>query len=250
MFKPEKLAKLTKEEFQSFLVFRNNRHWVGLQRKGPEICADMKRLKTALGVLLDEQRPIQSRLDELQPSGRAAVSGMGRAVLTAILLVMYPDQYGVWNARSQASMEALSLWPAFERGASFGQRYAKVNDVLLELAQELGTDSWTLDGLWWAAFDEETETDAVNPGAALGASEAATEDARFGLERHLHEFLRDNWEKTSLGREWDLLEEDGELVGYEYRTPISTEAARGDRPSGTPEAQVECPLAGQGADAA
>src|SRR5438552_19003008 len=73
VFRPEKLPKLTKVEFQSFLNFRNNQHWIGLHRKGPEICSGMSRLRTALSVLLDEARPIQQRLDELQPGGRAAV---------------------------------------------------------------------------------------------------------------------------------------------------------------------------------
>jgi RecB family endonuclease NucS len=40
------------------------------------------------------------------------------------------------------------------------------------------------------------------------------------LERHLHDFLSDNWKDTSLGRDWDLHTEDGEVVGYEYPTPV------------------------------
>lgn len=147
LFRPENLPGLTQEDFHSFLVFRNNQHWIGLHRKGPEICSDMKRLRAALALLLDESRPVHQRLDDLGPGQRAAVSGMGRAILTAILLVMYPDKYGVWNNRSQGSMEMLGLWPEFERGLSFGRRYAKVNRVLIDLASELGTDLWTLDGL-------------------------------------------------------------------------------------------------------
>jgi hypothetical protein len=221
IFKPENLPKLTKEDFQSFLVWRNNQHWVGLHRKGPEICSDMKRLRGALAVLLDEARPIQQRLDDLRGDGRAAVSGMGRAVLTAILLVMFPDKYGVWNNRSQGSMEELGLWPEFDRGETFGRRYAKVNDVLLDLTREVGTDLWTLDGLWWAVLAEEPEAEAGESSEAIALPVDADDDTqRFGLERHLHDFLRDNWEKTSLGREWDLHVEDGEVVGYEYPTPI------------------------------
>ena len=73
--------------------------------------------------------------------------GLGRAIITAILLVMHPDKYGVWNNRSQTAMEALGFWPKFERGESFGQRYANVNDVLLAVARELKIDLWTLDEL-------------------------------------------------------------------------------------------------------
>jgi RecB family endonuclease NucS len=40
----------------------------------------------------------------------------------------------------------------------------------------------------------------------------------FGLERYLHEFLVDNWERLDLGKEWALLEEDGDVVGSHYPT--------------------------------
>lgn len=221
LFAAERLPSLAKEEFQSFLVFKNNQHWVGLHRKGPEICADMPRLRSALRVLLDESRPIEDRLQDLAPGGPSAVHGLGRAALTAILLVMFPEKYGVWNNRSQGSMEMLGLWPQFDRGEPFGSRYRRVNQVLLDVAREIGTDLWTLDGLWWVVVadsdsEESAELDLVQEG-----EEGTPEDSpRFGLERHLHEFLRDNWSRTSLGEEWDLHVEDGEMVGYEYPTPI------------------------------
>lgn len=225
VFKAQNLPKLTKEEFQSFLLFKNNNHWIGLHRKGPEICSDMKRLRTALAVLVDESRPIQIRLDELQPGGRAAVSGMGKAILTSILLVMYPDHYGVWNNTSQGAMEILGLWPRFERGESLGRRYAKVNATIIDLARELGTNLWTLDGLWWSAFRDDVAVNEEEAGETEPIADGSVDSPgigvqRFGLERHLHDFLRDNWEKTSLGQEWSLHSEDGEVVGYEYPTPI------------------------------
>lgn len=42
---------------------------------------------------------------------------------------------------------------------------------------------------------------------------------RFGLERHLQNFLLDNWDQTELGKEWDLVEEGGEVEGYGYERP-------------------------------
>ena len=38
------------------------------------------------------------------------------------------------------------------------------------------------------------------------------------MERHLHEFLVDNWSRTSLADEWELLEKDGDIVGSHYAT--------------------------------
>jgi len=222
IFKPHHLKHLTREEFQSFLVQRNNLHWSGLHRKGPKICSNMGRLRKSLAILLDEARPIAQRLDALQAGGRSDVPGMGRAILTAILLVVYPDRYGVWNNRSQASMEALGLWPQFERGESLASRYVKVNNVMLEVARQLGVDLWTLDGLWWAAFAEGGRGNAsgTDPAIAEISEDMDTDGQPFGLERHLHDFLLDNWEKTALGREWTLVVEDGETIGYEYPTAV------------------------------
>jgi hypothetical protein len=203
------------------LVFRNNQHWVGLHRKGPEITRDMQRLQDALAILLDETRPIRNRLDALLPNGRAMVPGMARAIQTAILLVLYPERYGVWNSRSEASMKQLGLWPKLERGESVGSRYSRINEVLLQLSNEIGIDLWTLDGLWWEVADDGGEAGTGEPDdVETRLAVANGQGQKFGLERHLHDFLRDNWESTSLGSDWDLHVEDGEVVGYEYPTAI------------------------------
>ena len=43
-----------------------------------------------------KKRPIAERLDEVAE----AVHGMGKAIITVILTVAYPDRYGVWNPTS------------------------------------------------------------------------------------------------------------------------------------------------------
>jgi hypothetical protein len=94
------------------------------------------------------------RLDELRPrKGKPLVPNINKAVLTAILQVAYPDKYGVWNNTSERTLRRLGLWPKFERGSSFGQRYERVNSLLGELAKSLGIDLWTLDALWWDVGD-------------------------------------------------------------------------------------------------
>jgi len=222
LFSPERIPSLTREEFSGFLVLRNNKHWNGLHRGAPAICQDMGRLRAALALLLDESRPIEKRLDLLDPKdGELAVPRMGRAVMSAILLVAHPDRYGVWNSTSQGGMEAAGIWPSFDRGEPLGGRYRKVNEILLAVAGGLGIDLWALDGIWWFAGGEDQPGDAEAV-LALGTTETSETEspATFGLERHLHEFMRDNWEKTSLGKEWGLYVEDGDLAGYEYPCPL------------------------------
>ena len=69
-------------------------------------------------------------------------------------------------------------------GAAFGERYRHINGVLIETAQKVGIDLWTLDVLWWrhgqadgpaVDFDDsDDEEGATEPGA------------RFGLWRRLN----------------------------------------------------------------
>ncbi len=53
----------------------------------------------------------------------------------------------------------------------------------------------------------------------LVSTDATVEDpAAFALEKHLEDFLVQNWTQTELGKEYDIYEEDGERVGQQYAT--------------------------------
>ena len=209
VFDPDHIAELSEVDFRSFLYFENNQHWTGLNRQVSRLTADMDQLRHALTALLDESRPIPERFDEALGS----VKGLGKALATAILLVNYPDHYGVWNNTSEAALKALDLWPPFDRGATMGQKYVQINRILNELARNLGVDLWTLDALTWGVIGGKEEIESVE--------EIETQEQRFGLERHLHEFLRDNWDFTELGKEWAIYSEPGDdAAGYEYPTDV------------------------------
>ena len=40
----------------------------------------------------------------------------------------------------------------------------------------------------------------------------------FALEKHLEDFLVQNWKQTELGKNYDIYEEDGEIVGQQYQS--------------------------------
>lgn len=51
------------------------------------------------------------------------------------------------------------------------------------------------------------------------STDSTIEDpAVFALEKHLEDFLIQNWNQTELGKNYDIYEEDGELVGQQYPT--------------------------------
>ncbi|NLF77125.1 MAG: DUF1016 family protein [Chloroflexi bacterium] len=214
LFHPENLGSLTAEEFRSFLLYKNNQHWHGINRQAGVLTEDMDRLRAALSILLDESRPIVERLDELFPRNRPKfLKGLGRAVATPILLVVYPQKYGVYNSISEAGMRMVDLFPDLPYGASFAQEYAAVNNVLLDVAKRLDISLWELDGLWSIMVRHEDEPEQID---TIVVEEA---ENTFALERHLSDFLYRNWENTKLGTEYALYDEGGD-VAQEYPTDI------------------------------
>jgi restriction system protein len=57
------------------------------------------------------------------------------------------------------------------------------------------------------------------PAATLVSTDATVEDpTAFALEKHLEDFLVQNWSQTDLGKQYNIYEEDGEQVGQQYAT--------------------------------
>lgn len=220
-FQPGRIETIEEEVLRSFLYIENNRHWSGLNRQVNRVCADMAATRAALADLVDETRPIASRMQTATD-----IKGMGKGIITAILHVAYPNKYGVWNNTSNDGLVELGLFPQIPRGASFGERYAAVNDVLFSLAQALDVDLWTLDTIWWflQTDDDEDETDdhpAKPESDITHAPMPGPKSARFALERHLHDYMFDNWDMLDLAQDWNIYARDGEPeAGYEFRTPI------------------------------
>jgi len=53
-------------------------------------------------------------------------------------------------------------------------------------------------------------------------TDSALNQARFYMEKQLEDFIIDNWEKTELGKKYDLIIEDGVLVSQQYKTDIGS----------------------------
>lgn len=209
------IPNLTEDEIRPFFYIENNCHWSSLYRQVNRVCADMDAFRRVLLILVDEARPIAERLDEI--SGK--VKGLGKGILTALLIVAFPDKFGVWNGTSEDGLIAVDLFPDFERGKSFGAKYAVINETLNRLAARLEIDLWTLDALWWhvlkAKDSDSPEMDEATPSLSSQGAQY------FGLERHLHDFLLDNWDHTELGKNWEIYAEPGDPeLGYEFRCDV------------------------------
>jgi len=223
VFSSANVGSLSVENMSSFLLFRNNRHWGNLHRQTSNITRNPEGMRVAVRALLDETRPVAERFDEVD----GMRIGIGKAIATAILTVAYPDKYGVWNNTSENGLIYLGLWPEREHNESPGHLFERINAVLTQLRDELETDFWSLDACWWAAQGDFTHAGQANPGdqgeqvpgAPIGGELRQT-DYAFSLERHLQEFLHDNWEATEFGADWEIWkDEGGEECGVEFPCP-------------------------------
>ena len=67
--------------------------------------------------------------------------------------------------------------------------------------------------LWFITDGETSEPTSEDEEEVAPANE-------FAIEKHLEDFLIANWEKTDLGRQYDLIEQDGEPVSQQFSTDV------------------------------
>jgi restriction system protein len=58
------------------------------------------------------------------------------------------------------------------------------------------------------------------PQIEVHGGELVEDPSAFAMERHLEAFLVSNWERAGLGKRYDILEEDGIVVGQQYQTEV------------------------------
>jgi Endonuclease NucS C-terminal domain len=84
-------------------------------------------------------------------------------------------------------------------------------------------------------YAKELELLIEHPGVQITTSDDTIEDPTvFALEKHLEDFLVDNWNHTDLGKDYDIYESDGEIVGQQFPTdtgPIDILAISKDKKS-------------------
>lgn len=54
------------------------------------------------------------------------------------------------------------------------------------------------------------------PASIISMDETIEDPSEFALEKHLEDFLVQNWHHTELGKHYDIYEEDGEKIGQQY----------------------------------
>lgn len=52
----------------------------------------------------------------------------------------------------------------------------------------------------------------------IATDETIEDPLTFAMEKHLEDFLVQNWPRTALGKEYEIYEEDGDCIGRQYQT--------------------------------
>jgi hypothetical protein len=144
IFSPKGIASLTKQDMTGFLRYEQNKRWKDISKE--DVTRDMEALRSALLELTNDEKPVATRLNNLEPGrGELAVPHLGKAKLSAILLVTKPKDYGVWNDYSERALRGMGVMPNFDHTLRLGDQYAMVNEVLITLAREYRLSMWWLD---------------------------------------------------------------------------------------------------------
>jgi len=148
LFSQPHLKDLTREEFESFLYYENNRSWTTLYRRGLEAASKIRDLKKAIAYLQDEDIDIRVRINSVLRGGDYYVRGIGKNIATAILLVCdKEDKYGLWNNRTEGGLEKIGRLP--RRTYNKGEFYFRINSELNRLKRQLDTDLIIIDCFMW-----------------------------------------------------------------------------------------------------
>lgn len=68
------------------------------------------------------------------------------------------------------------------------------------------------------ADEIERQIGGTTPPILIATDETVEDPSAFAMEKHLEDFLVQNWSQTELGRDYDIYQEDGERVGQQYAT--------------------------------
>jgi restriction system protein len=71
-------------------------------------------------------------------------------------------------------------------------------------------------------YSQEIETfiQGNNKPKIITSDETIEDPSTFAMEKHLEDFLIENWENTELGKNYNIYTEDGEKIGQQYETEI------------------------------
>lgn len=91
---------------------------------------------------------------------------------------------------------------------------SEMSDALQKSSGSIGTTC----NITKYADEIESLISRTAPPTIIATDETIEDASVFALEKHLEDFLVQNWNQTELGKNYDIYEVDGEIVGQQYPT--------------------------------
>lgn len=162
------------------------------------------------------------------------LTGQSGSVVNSFCVAYTPSKYisviSLKDRRKIIETFGIPGGPNFDSDPA-GKKMTLSNKAIIDWFNSLGTPASprTMSRFFYSQFlrdvwkGDATDSGAVIPTEATPMNGGLSEDAGrrlFYMETQLEDFLIENWEKTELGKRFDLIEENDEMVSQQYRTEI------------------------------
>jgi restriction system protein len=163
----------------------------------------------------------------------------------------------VWTVCKGMNIGDIIISPDGERhyhvGEVTGSYFYKIDDVTLphrrtvhwfagtinrddlgEMLRKSCSSAGTVSNISVYADEIEKLIGGVSAPKLVSTDETVEDASQFAMEKHLEEFLIQNWRQTEMGRDYEIYQEDSEIVGQQYQTdtgPIDILAVSKDKKS-------------------
>lgn len=193
------------------------------------------KLKELLNGIFFEQDDYKkiSLLDQLYKFNEGRMNGLTgksanaiNAMLGALDATKYIHVISLNDRRKIIEYFGFSGGPNFDNDTP-GRKIILSNKAIIDGFKTIGIDTRlrTLSRfLYESPIKAYWKPEAVAEPELTFSPEATAEEkpdiSLFYMESQLEDFLIENWDKTELGKQYELIEEDGELVSQQYQTDI------------------------------
>ena len=181
----------------------------------------------------DKKTILIDELYKMNQGRKNNLTGMSGNAINAMLFAFNPDRYlsviSLNDRKRVIDYFNFAGGPDFETDSP-GKKIVLSNDCILNGFRGIGisANSRTVSLFlylspikeYWKPAKEEEHLAEEQISVVEEKVKEEADIALFYMESQLEDFLIENWDKTELGKKYDLIEENGELVSQQYPTGI------------------------------
>lgn len=182
----------------------------------------------------DKRMKLLDELYEINQGRKNSLTGKSANAINAMLFVFRPTMYvsvvSLNDRKKVIEYFSFNDSPDFEKD-TMGKKIVLSNKCIINGFRSLNIKytphtisrflyETEIKGFW----KMDSEDDPLPWGGAIpsdgGTMQTSSDVALFYMESQLEDFLIENWDKTELGKKYDLIEEDGVIISQQYKTDI------------------------------